>query len=100
NVTHLVFKNGSTATLQRAYSKCIHVVNLLWITRSQTLGCKLDEKQFAIDRPTNLSVGLRKRRKSMEPGRVKELVLDPRRFSSSWITGEFVNMRHYAPAMA
>lgn len=53
--------------------------------RSQTIGCKLDEKQFSIERPPNLSVGMRRRRKSMEPGRVKELILDPRRFSSSWV---------------
>ncbi|CAO3685879.1 unnamed protein product [Umbelopsis ramanniana] len=85
NITHLVFKNGSVSTLQRAYAKSIPVVNLLWITRSQTIGSKLDEKQFSIVRPANLSVSARRRRKSMEPGRVKELVLDPRRFSSSWM---------------
>ncbi|KAI9280890.1 hypothetical protein BC943DRAFT_140429 [Umbelopsis sp. AD052] len=39
-------------------------------------------------RPTNLSVSARRRRISMEPGRVKELVLDPRRFSSSWMDDE------------
>lgn len=56
-----------------------------YFDRSQTIGCKLDEKQFTIERPPNLSVGTRRRRKSMEPGRVKELILDPRRFSSSWL---------------
>ncbi|OBZ85312.1 hypothetical protein A0J61_06642 [Choanephora cucurbitarum] len=54
SVTHLIFKNGSPATLKKAISKNVFIINLLWISRCLVLAGK-------------------KRRKSMEPGKVRAL---------------------------
>ncbi|KAJ8663992.1 hypothetical protein O0I10_000268 [Lichtheimia ornata] len=73
SVTHLVFKNGSNATLKKALSKKIHIVNLLWITRCKREGRRLEEKEFLIESPQGIVLAGKKRRKSMEPGKVKAL---------------------------
>ncbi|KAI7876329.1 hypothetical protein K492DRAFT_210426 [Lichtheimia hyalospora FSU 10163] len=73
SVTHLVYKNGSNATLRKALSKKIHIVNLLWITRCKREGRRLEEKEFLIESPQGIVLAGKKRRKSMEPGKVKAL---------------------------
>ncbi|ORZ01495.1 hypothetical protein BCR43DRAFT_487021 [Syncephalastrum racemosum] len=73
SVTHLVFKNGSPATLRKALGKKIHVVNLLWITRCKREGRRFDESNFAIEGPQGLMMASKRRRKSMDPGKVEAL---------------------------
>ncbi|KAF7726418.1 hypothetical protein EC973_008752 [Apophysomyces ossiformis] len=76
SITHLIFKNGSPTTLRKARSKNINVVNLLWISRCKREGMRLEEKDFGIDSPQSLVVSSKRRRRSMEPGKVKALVLN------------------------
>ncbi|KAI7855030.1 hypothetical protein BDC45DRAFT_568827 [Circinella umbellata] len=76
SITHLIYKNGSTATLRKALGKKVVIVNLLWITRCKTEGKRLNEKEFLIDRPQGIIMSAKKRRKSMEPGKVKALEMD------------------------
>ncbi|KAI8376434.1 uncharacterized protein BYT42DRAFT_615172 [Radiomyces spectabilis] len=75
-VTHLVYKNGSSTTLQKALSKNVYIVNLLWITRCKTEKRRLDEKDFFIERPQGLALTGKKRRKSMEPSRLRALAAE------------------------
>ncbi|KAI9491782.1 hypothetical protein BDB00DRAFT_472675 [Zychaea mexicana] len=76
SITHLIFKNGSTATLRKALGKKVLIVNLLWITYCKREGRRLAEKDFLIDRPQGLIMSAKKRRKSMEPGKVKALEME------------------------
>jgi hypothetical protein len=76
SVTHLIFKNGSPATLKKALSKNIFIINLLWISRCKTQGKRVPEKDFIIERPQGLVLAGKKRRKSMEPGKVRALVMN------------------------
>jgi hypothetical protein len=76
----LIFKNGSPATLKKALSKNAFIINLLWISRCKREGKRLPEKEFIIERPQGLVLAGKKRRKSMEPGKVRALVdLEPSR---------------------
>ncbi|SAM06271.1 hypothetical protein [Absidia glauca] len=74
-------------------AKALHnnckIVNLLWITNCKSEGKRLPEDKYLIHQPENLLLSSAKRRKSMEPGRVKALVLGdqsddnlPKRFKS------------------
>ncbi|KAI8148743.1 hypothetical protein BJV82DRAFT_197021 [Fennellomyces sp. T-0311] len=76
SITHLIFKNGSNATLRKALGKNIIIVNLLWITYCKREGKRLSEKDFLIDRPQGIILSAKKRRKSMEPGKVKALHME------------------------
>ncbi|KAI9251905.1 hypothetical protein BDA99DRAFT_185480 [Phascolomyces articulosus] len=76
SITHLIYKNGSTATLRKALGKKVVIVNLLWITRCKSEGKRLSEKEFLIDRPQGIIMSAKKRRKSMEPGKVKALEME------------------------
>lgn len=77
SVTHLVFKNGSPATLKKAMSKNIFIINLLWISNCKREGKKVAEHEYMIDKPQGLLVTSgKKRRKSMEPGKVRALVME------------------------
>ncbi|KAL7310738.1 hypothetical protein PS15m_010202 [Mucor circinelloides] len=76
SITHLIFKNGSPATLKKAMSKNVFIINLLWISRCKREGKRLPEKDFIIERPQGLVIAGKKRRKSMEPGKVRALVLN------------------------
>lgn len=71
--THLIFKNGSPATLKKALSKNVFIINLLWISRCKKEGRRLSEKEFIIERPQGLVLAGKKRRKSMEPSKVRAL---------------------------
>ncbi|CEG64336.1 hypothetical protein RMATCC62417_01325 [Rhizopus microsporus] len=85
--THLIFKNGSPATLKKALSKNVFIINLLWISRCKKEGRRLSEKEFIIERPQGLVLAGKKRRKSMEPSKVRALGsndhLEPSTSSSS-----------------
>ncbi|KAG0765232.1 hypothetical protein G6F57_004926 [Rhizopus arrhizus] len=74
--THLIFKNGSPATIKKALSKNVHIINLLWISRCKKEGKRLSEKDFIIERPQSLVLAAKKRRKSMEPSKVRALGAD------------------------
>ncbi|KAG2192963.1 hypothetical protein INT47_005689 [Mucor saturninus] len=77
SVTHLVFKNGSPATLRRAISKNVFIINLLWISNCKREGKKVAEHKYMIDQTQGLSVTTgKKRRKSMEPGKVRALAMN------------------------
>ncbi|KAI8076868.1 uncharacterized protein BX664DRAFT_389588 [Halteromyces radiatus] len=76
SVTHLVYKNGSAINVKKALQKDCKIVNLLWITNCKSEGKRLPEDKYLIKQPENLLLAGSKRRKSMEPGRVKALVLD------------------------
>ena len=77
SITHLIFKNGSTTTLRKALTtKHVSIVNLLWIGRCKREGKRLPEKDFLIDRPQSIALAGSKRRKSMEPGKVRGLMTD------------------------
>ncbi|KAI9254081.1 hypothetical protein BY458DRAFT_521436 [Sporodiniella umbellata] len=71
--THLIFKNGSPATVKKALSRNAHIINLLWISRCKKEGKRLAEEDFAIERPQTLVLSSKKKRKSMEPCKVKAL---------------------------
>ena len=73
SITHLIFKNGSPATLKKAMSKNVFIINLLWISKCKREGKRLPEKDFIIERPQGLVIAGKKRRKSMEPGKVRAL---------------------------
>ncbi|KAI8968341.1 hypothetical protein BDF20DRAFT_175362 [Mycotypha africana] len=73
SVTHLVYKNGSAATLKKAMSKDVFIVNLLWVSRCKREGKRLPEADFLIEKPQGLVLTGTKKRKSMEPGKVKPL---------------------------
>lgn len=73
SITHLIFKNGSPATLKKALSKNVFIINLLWVSRCKREGKRLAEKDFVIERPQGLALAGKKRRKSMEPGKVRAL---------------------------
>ncbi|ORZ15071.1 hypothetical protein BCR42DRAFT_416340 [Absidia repens] len=75
-VTHLIYKNGSAINVKKALHNKCKIVNLLWITNCKSQGKRLPEDKYLIDRPENLVLAGAKRRKSMEPGRVKALILD------------------------
>lgn len=61
-------------------SKNVFIINLLWISRCKREGKRLPEKDFIIERPQGLVLAGKKRRKSMEPGKVRALVdLEPSR---------------------
>ncbi|KAI8974114.1 hypothetical protein BDB01DRAFT_854078 [Pilobolus umbonatus] len=89
-ITHLVFKNGSAATLKKAIAKDIFIVNLLWVSRCKREGKRCPETDFLIERPQGLLLSANKRRKSMEPGKVKalETVLQPSSSTSSSSSSE------------
>lgn len=76
SITHLIFKNGSPATLKKALSKNVFILNLLWISRCKREGRRVEEKDFIIERPQGLVLAGKKRRKSMEPGKVRALVMN------------------------
>lgn len=57
-------------------SKNVFIINLLWISRCKREGKRLPEKDFIIERPQGLVIAGKKRRKSMEPGKVRALVLN------------------------
>ncbi|CAO3646781.1 unnamed protein product [Cunninghamella blakesleeana] len=76
NVTHLIFKNGSSNNIKKALSKKCKIVNLLWITNCKCQGKRLPEEKYLIDQPESLALSGSKKRKSMEPGKVKALALD------------------------
>lgn len=78
-VTHVIFKEGSPATLQkvrlankdvieRGSGKEIFCVNSRWVTDCDRLGSKIDEhaEEYAVD-VSEIPRGGKKRRKSMEP---------------------------------
>lgn len=73
SVTHLIFKNGSPTTLKKALGKDVFIINLLWISRCKQEGRRLPEKDFLIERPQGLVLTGKKRRKSMEPSKVRAL---------------------------
>jgi trans-2-enoyl-CoA reductase len=74
-VTHLIYKNGSAINVRKALHNNCKIVNLLWITNCKSEGKRLPEDKYLIHQPENLLLSSAKRRKSMEPGRVKALVL-------------------------
>ncbi|CEP16988.1 hypothetical protein [Parasitella parasitica] len=84
-------KNGSPATLKKAMSKNVFIINLLWISRCKREGKRLPEKDFLIEQPQGLVIAGKKRRKSMEPGKVRALVLNELEPSStsSWTARDF-----------
>jgi hypothetical protein len=71
-------------------SKNVFIINLLWISRCKREGKRLPEKDFIIERPQGLVIAGKKRRKSMEPGKVRALVLNELEASCklSWIWAE------------
>lgn len=72
----MIFKNGSPATLKKALSKKVFIINLLWISRCKREGKRVAEKDFIVERPQGLVLAGKKRRKSMEPGKVRALVMN------------------------
>ncbi|KAI8329072.1 hypothetical protein BC941DRAFT_518977 [Chlamydoabsidia padenii] len=76
SVTHLIYKNGSAINVRKALHNNCKIVNLLWITNCKSQGKRLPEDNYLIHQPENLLLAGSKRRKSMEPGRVKALVLN------------------------
>ncbi|KAG2236482.1 hypothetical protein INT48_003273 [Thamnidium elegans] len=77
SITHLIFKNGSPATLKKAMSKNVFIVSLLWISSCKRQGKRVPENDFMIDKSQGLLVTTgKKRRKSMEPGKVRALVMN------------------------
>ncbi|OZJ02439.1 hypothetical protein BZG36_04400 [Bifiguratus adelaidae] len=84
NVTHLIFKKGSVAAYQKAQiSRKTHIVNLNWLLRSRALGARVPEKDFPAERVIVTSTTGRKRRRSMEPTKIREIAADDSRFTSS-----------------
>lgn len=71
-------------------SKNVFIINLLWISRCKREGKRLPEKDFIIERPQGLVIAGKKRRKSMEPGKVRALVLNELEASCKlgWIWAE------------
>ncbi|KAI8372622.1 hypothetical protein EDC96DRAFT_499986 [Choanephora cucurbitarum] len=92
SVTHLIFKNGSPATLKKAISKNVFIINLLWISRCKREGKRLPEKDFIIEKPQGLVIAGKKRRKSMEPGKVRALGALETSLSSSSESGNEDNL--------
>ncbi|ORZ12236.1 hypothetical protein BCR42DRAFT_420266 [Absidia repens] len=77
SVTHLIYKNGSAFNIKKAiFNKNCKIVNLLWVTNCKVNGKYLPEDKYLIDHPENLLLSATKRRKCMEPGQVKTLMLD------------------------
>lgn len=77
SITHLVFKNGSPSTLKKAMAKNVFIVSLLWISSCKRKGERVPEKEFMIDKSHGLVVTTgKKRRKSMEPSKVRALVMN------------------------
>ncbi|CAO3622377.1 unnamed protein product [Cunninghamella echinulata] len=76
NVTHLIYKNGSPSSLKKALGKKCKIVNLLWITNCKCQGKRLPEEKYLIDQAENLALSGPKKRRSMEPGKVKALGLE------------------------
>ncbi|KAI8372455.1 hypothetical protein BD560DRAFT_434343 [Blakeslea trispora] len=95
SVTHLIFKNGSPATLKKAISKNVFIINLLWISRCKTEGKRLPEKDFIIEKPQGLVLAGKKRRKSMEPGKVRALGALEASLSSSSESGNEEGLEEY-----
>ncbi|CAO3589270.1 unnamed protein product [Absidia cylindrospora] len=76
-VTHLIYKNGSTFNIKKAiFNKNCKIVNLLWVTNCKLHGKYIPEDKYLIDHPENLVLSATKRRKCMEPGQVKALMLN------------------------
>ncbi|KAI8335504.1 hypothetical protein BC941DRAFT_71408 [Chlamydoabsidia padenii] len=75
-VTHLIYKNGSSMNVKKAIHNKCKIVNLLWITNCKSKGTRLPEVNYLIEQPENLLLPGLKKRKSMEPGQVKALILD------------------------
>lgn len=77
SITHLIFKNGSPATLKKAMTKNVFIVSLLWISSCKRQDKRVLENDFMIDKSQGLLVTTgKKRRKSMEPGKVRALVMN------------------------
>ncbi|KAI9481076.1 MAG: hypothetical protein EXX96DRAFT_202327 [Benjaminiella poitrasii] len=72
-VTHLIFKNGSPTTFNKAKSKGKHIVNLLWVTHCQEKNERVPEDKYKISIAPQKLIGSKRRKTSMEPGRVKAL---------------------------
>ncbi|KAI9363261.1 hypothetical protein BD770DRAFT_215258 [Pilaira anomala] len=84
SITHLIFKNGSPSTLKKAMAKNVFIVSLLWISSCKRKGERVPEKEFMIDKSQGLVVTTgKKRRKSMEPSKVRALVMNGSLSSSS-----------------
>ncbi|KAL0093747.1 hypothetical protein F4703DRAFT_1831295 [Phycomyces blakesleeanus] len=97
SITHLIFKNGSTNILRKARARNIFIVNLAWITRCRQNQCRMPEKDFPVEGINNiLLTGGVKRRKSMEPGRVRALIMEES--DSQGSIGEQPNKRRTMPA--
>ncbi|KAI9021688.1 hypothetical protein CLU79DRAFT_752806 [Phycomyces nitens] len=97
SITHLIFKNGSSTILRKARAKKIYIVNLAWITRCRQNKCRMPEKDFPVEGIDNiLLTGGVKRRKSMEPGRVRALIMEGS--DSQGSTEERTNKRRTMPA--
>ncbi|KAJ9627043.1 hypothetical protein H2203_003503 [Taxawa tesnikishii (nom. ined.)] len=76
-VTHVVFKDGSPATLQRVRlvnKEAVFCVNSRWVTDCDRLGTRMDERsdKYAVDLCEVPRAG-RRRRKSMEPASLRNL---------------------------
>lgn len=69
----MIFKNGSPATLKKAISKNVFIIGLLWISQCRKEGKKVSEKDYMIEKPGGLVLAGKKRRKSMEPSKVRAL---------------------------
>ncbi|KAI7901565.1 uncharacterized protein BX663DRAFT_97534 [Cokeromyces recurvatus] len=72
-ITHLVFKNGSPTTFNKAKTKGKHIVNLLWVTHCQEKNKKVPEEEYKVTIAPQKLIGNKRRKSSMEPGRVKAL---------------------------
>ncbi|KAL1924103.1 uncharacterized protein VTP21DRAFT_7138 [Calcarisporiella thermophila] len=73
SVTHLIFKNGSKSIFQKALHapQKIYIVNLLWLLSCQEENRHVEESDYLVqfgDLPRAI-----KRRKSMEPSKLRQL---------------------------